>query len=158
MPTHVFQPSRNPPTWWDRLLVHPLDTTVAFISVVFGTIVILSALIPVFVPSKSIDKFPFWVAVAVAVFLVAGGLLAVIGLNWPGDEVDHGWALERFGWMLSSGGLITYALTVAYSYIGSVFSWGIPLMLGIGCVIRVISVQKIEETTRKDIAEVHGEQ
>lgn len=90
MPTHVFQPIRNPPRWWDRLLVHPLDTTVAVIAVLFGVLVVLSLVAPDYVPSKSMDRMPWPVVILVSGFLGTGGVMALTGLNWWCDNVSPG--------------------------------------------------------------------
>lgn len=58
MPTHVYQPVRNPPSWRDRLLVHPMDTTVAVVAVLFGVLVALSLVVPEFIPSQAMDTMP----------------------------------------------------------------------------------------------------
>lgn len=156
MPTHVYQPTRNPPSWWDRLLVHPLDSSVAGIAILFSVLTCLSLLVPEFIPSKSMDRMPWWIVVAVSGFLGTGGLLAIIGLNWQGDSVSKGWALERLGWMLACGGFATYAMAVCFHYPASIFSWSIPLALGGGAALRYWSVVRIEKTMRKTIAEVKG--
>lgn len=157
MPTHVYQPTRNPPSWWDRLLVHPMDSTVAAVSLIFGALAATSLLAPGFIPSKSMEQMPLLVVILVSVFLAAGGTLSLIGLNWPGEDVSTGWALERFGLLLSAGGFIAYAISVSWHYPESVFSWVVPLLLGLGGLLRCLSVLMIERHTRRTIAEVKGE-
>lgn len=157
MPTHVYQPLRNPPTWRDRLLVHPLDTTVAVVSVIFGVLVALSLILPDFIPSKSMDKMPWPIVVLVAGFLGLGGGIALTGLNWWGDNVSAGWAIERFGWLLAAGGFITYALSVSWHYPSSAFAWAVPLALGLGAVIRAVSIVLIERGVRQKLAAVEEE-
>jgi len=158
LPTHVYQPLRNPPTWLDRLLVHPLDMTVALIAFGFGLLVAISVASTTFSPSKSMDQMPLVVVVLVAVFLTSGGAISLVGLNWSGDEVSKGWALERFGWLLSLGGFAVFAISVSWHYPGSVFSWGMPLALSIGCLLRFISLVLIERSTRKIITETENDQ
>lgn len=154
MPTHVFQPTRNPPRWWDRLLVHPLDTTVAAVAVLFGVLVVLSLIVPDFIPSKSMDKMPWPIVVLVSGFLGTGGLLSLTGLNWWGDKVSTGWAVEQFGWWLAAGGFATYSISVAWHYPESAFAWGVPLALGIGAVVRAVSIIMIERSVRRTLKEV----
>ena len=157
MPTHVYKPLNNPPSWWDRLLVHPMDTTVAVVSILFGAIISLSICIPGFVPSKSMEQMPLFIGVLLAAFLAAGGALTLIGLNWWGDVVSHGWALERFGWLVSAGGFVGYSISVAWRFPDSVFAWGVPLALGLGGLLRFWSIVMLERSTRRTIAEVNGE-
>ena len=99
-------------------------TTVTLVAVFFGVLVALSLFVPEFIPSKSMDKMPWPVIVLVSGFLGSGGLLALVGLNWWGDMVSRGWALERFGWLLATGGFTTYAISVSWHYPASVFAWG----------------------------------
>lgn len=152
MPTHVYQPLRNPPTWRDRLLVHPMDTTVGVVSIFFGVLVALSLVWPEFTPSKSMDRMPWSVVILVGGFLGTGGAMAVVGLNWWGDKVSFGWLLERFGWLLSAAGFATYAISVSWHYPGSLFSWGIPLALGAGALLRWYSIGRIEKSVRQTLA------
>lgn len=156
MPTHVYKPVHSPPSWWDRLLVHPMDTTVAVVSILFGALITLSLAVPSFTASPSLDSMPTFVGILLAVFLASGGALTLVGLNWTGDVVSHGWALERFGWLLSVGGFVTYAISVCRYFPESLFSWGVPLSLGLGGLLRVWSLVKIEQATRSTIAEVKG--
>lgn len=154
MPTHVYKPLRNPPNWWDRLLVHPMDTTAAVVAVFFGALVALSLVLPEFIPSKSMDKMPWPVVILVSGFLGTGGGIALTGLNWWGDNVSTGWALERCGWLLAAGGFVTYSISVSWHYPESIFSWLIPAALGLGSAIRFLSILYIERGVRRTLAEV----
>lgn len=147
MPNHVYQPKHSPPTWVDRVLVHPMETTVIAASFSFGTLVSLSILVPGFVPSASMDKMPLMVVILVGLSLIIGGVLSIVGLHWQG-QLAKGWAIERFGWLLSFGGFGAFAATVFLFYPASMFSWGIPLVLGLGCLLRIWSVSRIESTFR----------
>ncbi|MGP5071654.1 hypothetical protein ACTXI0_04520 [Arthrobacter rhombi] len=140
------------------MLVHPLDTTVAVVAVFFGVLVALSLFVPEFIPSKSMDKMPWPVIVLVSGFLGTGGLLALVGLNWWGDSVSRGWALERFGWLLAAGGFTTYAISVSWHYPESLFSWCVPIALAAGCLLRFVSIVRIEKSVRRTLAEVKGGQ
>lgn len=155
MPTHVYRPLRNPPNWVDRLLVHPMDTTAATIFVFVGVVAGVSVLFD-FSPSKSMEALPFILVLVCAGFLVAGGIFILIGLNWWGDEVSWGWAIERFGWLLGAGGMLTYGSAVWAAFPGSIFSWSIVIFLGLGSVLRFWSIVMIEKTTRQTIREVKG--
>lgn len=154
MPTHVYRPLRNPPTWWDRLMVHPLDTTVALVALVFSLLLALSVVFTDFKPSSSLEDMPTYICAAIAVAFAAGGTLVLVGLNWMGEEVSRGWALERFGWLLSAGGFIGYAIAVSWHHPASVFSWGIPSALALGALLRFWSIILIERSTRRTIEEV----
>lgn len=154
MPTHVYHPTNTPPTLWDRLLVHPLDNAVALMAVMFGLTSGSSVLMPGFVPSSTMDEMAWPVVALVSSVLLLGGVIGLLGLHWQGDTVSDGWALERLGWLLSSAGFLVYSIGVGASYLGSLYSWGVPLGLALGCALRVWSVVKIERGTRQLIKEV----
>ena len=134
-----------------------MDTVVAVLSLVFGALAAGSLLLDGFIPSKSMDQMPALVVILVALFLAAGGMLSLVGLNWNGDDVSTGWALDRFGLALSGGGFAAYAISVSWHYPESLFSWVVPLGLGLGGFLRFVSVVLIERHTRRTIAEVTGE-
>lgn len=156
MPTHVYHPTNNPPTLWDRLLVHPLDNTVALLAVMFGLTSGASLFAPDFIPSATMHELAWPVVALVSAFLLGGGVVGLIGLHWCGDTVSDGWALERLGWLLSFAGLLVYAISVGASYPSSLYAWGVPLGLALGCALRVWSVVKIERGTRQLIKEVRN--
>lgn len=156
MPTHVYQPARTPPTWWDKTLVHPMENMVAAIAIVFGALVGLSLVFPDFTPSNSMDKMPWGIVLLVSGFIGTGGILALVGLHWTGNKVSLGWALERFGWLLSVAGFAAYSICVSWFYPNSIFSWLVPSMLGIASTLRWWSIICIERTTRRQIAVVKG--
>lgn len=156
MPSHVYKPRHDPPTWWDRLLVHPMDTGVALLAIQFAALITLSLMVPGFVPSRSMEELEMWIVFLVAASLGTGGLLAVVGLNWRGDEVSHGWALERFGWILASAGFAAYSVTVLTHFPGSLFSWAVPAALSLMSGLRLWSVNQIERNMRAVIPLAEG--
>lgn len=124
MPTHVYRPLRNPPTWFDRLMVHPLDTTVAAVCLVFAALLLASTLFEGFVPSRSLEEMPQYIRAALSLAFLGGGVLVLVGLNWMGEVVSKGWALERFGWLLSAGGFVGYSISVSRGITLRLFSRG----------------------------------
>lgn len=157
MPTHVYRPRRTPATWFDRLMVHPMDTTVAVVSLLFALLLSASAAVPGFYASDSARQMSPYTMTSLAVAFAVGGVLILMGLNWNGEEVSKGWALERFGWLLASGGFIGYSLSVATAHPSSLFAWGVPGALAIGALLRCWSVLLIERSTRQTLKEVRGE-
>lgn len=151
MPNHVYIPLRTPPTWRDRLYIHSMDLTVAGIAVMFGLTVGLSLILPDFVPSRSMDKMPWPITMLISFFMGFGGILAIVGLYWRGDDASEGWARERLGWVLAAAGFFTYAISVGWSYPGSLFSWGVPFALGVGSYIRVEAIKRIEREVRRAV-------
>lgn len=93
---------------------------------------------------------------AVSAFWTVGGILAIVGIFWFGDNVSTGWELERLGWILSAGGLLVYGVSTLWHYPESIYSWMTPTLLGLGGLLRFLSVYLIERHTRRVIAEVKG--
>lgn len=156
MPTHIYQPRHQRVTAWDRVLVHPLETGVSVISGVFGVVVLLGLLLPNFTPSPSLNEITGLLVAAQGAFLAVGGALAFAGLQWAGDDVSTGWALERFGWLVSAGGFLTYGAAVREEYPDSLLSWGLPIALGLSSLLRCWVVLLIERALRSSIAKVTG--
>lgn len=157
MPTHIYQPRRFPVTAWDRVLVHPLETAVGMLAGICGLVNLFSLVIPSFTPSPALENMWWPVVLAEGIFLAVGGALVFAGLQWVGDDVSTGWSLERFGWLLVAGGFITYGITVIVEYPDSLFSWGIPVVLGAASLLRCWVVLLIERAMRITIAEVKGQ-
>ena len=133
-----------------------MDVAVAILSLLFGVLALASLTFHGFTPSKSVENLPVLWVVLVAGFLSGGGMLTLIGLNWAGEDVSTGWALERFGWLVTAGGFTAYGITVLSQYPESVFSWVAPLILGLGGVLRCWSLFKLEQNTRLSILQPGG--
>lgn len=157
MPTHVYHPSRTPASWYDRILVHPFDNGVATLTAIFGLVMLVALSRQGFNPSTSMMRLPVPGATAVALGCAAGGPLALIGLHWTGETVSKGWALERFGWLLVTGGLGGYAIAVAWNFPGSLYSWLVPAILAACALLRFISLVLIERNTRRTLSAVREE-
>lgn len=156
MPAHVYKPLKDPPSLGERILVHPLETTVLVTAMVVGALIAASMAPGTFTPSSALEELPVAVVITVATLLLVGAWLGTVGLFWVGDTVSTGWELERWGWLLLAGGFLTYAGSVISLYPHSVFSWGIPTALGFGCLLRFVSVLLLERNTRRMIAQVRG--
>lgn len=148
MPTHVYQPPQ-PVTWLGRLLVHPLDTAVAVIAVSMSAVITLSLIFPEFIPSSTLERMPAVISILAAALLGGGGVAAIIGLNWTGDNISTGWELERWSWLAAAGGFITFGISASYQYKDSVFLWLPPMILALGAVLRAASVFLIELGVRR---------
>lgn len=154
VPAHVYKPLNDPPSLWDKILVHPMDFAVGLISVWFGVVTILAVIIDGFIPSPALEAIAPAIVFAVSTSLLLGGTTSLVGLFWNGDNLSTGWDLERVGWLMSTGGFISYSISVSMLYPFSVFSWGVPAGLALGCLLRFWAVVKLERNTRLMIAEV----
>lgn len=152
MPTHVYHPSRNPPRFIDRLLVHPFDNIIATLSILYGVLLLLAGFWGGEGPSPSFDQVPDWLAILVGAFATSGGVLALTGLHWSGNDVSRGWAFEKFGWILALAAFTSYVIAVLYVFPGSVLAWATPACLALGMGLRLVSLVLIERNERRQKA------
>lgn len=158
MPTHVYIPRHTRLTWYDRVLVHPMDNAVAVLAAVFGFTMLVALARQGFNPSASMLRLPHLVAAVVAVCCAAGGVLSLLGLHWRGETVSRGWAIERAGWLCITGGLAAYGISVGWNFPGSLYSWLVPALLALGAFLRFISLILLERNTRQTLTQVREEQ
>src|SRR5699024_8798791 len=130
MPKHQYVPDPRLQDWMNRILAHPFENSIAFISIAFGAALIVAAVYPEFTPSKSMDNIEPVSAVVMAIINVLGG------------EVD------RSGRRVAGTGLGVYGMTVAYSFPQSWFSWGQPFVLALACAVRVVALTITKRWTR----------
>ena len=150
MPQHVYLPIRNPPNWWDRVLVHPLAHAIAVIDTVFGALMTLAYPITGQVPSPAFNNVPWWLNFGAGAFLLLGGALVVVGIHWVGTNVSTGWKAELGGWTLTTGGLA--AVAIAFAAGTSPAAWLIPGILTLGSLIRWWALSLIIKTARAKAA------
>ena len=148
MPKHQYVPDPRLPDWMNRILAHPFENSIAFISIAFGAALIVAAITPEFTPSKSMDNIEPVSAVVMAIINLIGGVVTLIGVHWRSDNIGLGWVIERSGLLVAGTGLGVYGMTVAYSFPQSWFSWGQPLVLTLACGLRVVALTITKRWTR----------
>lgn len=148
MPAHVLHARHNPPTVADKTAIHSSDVTLAAAAVMVAVQVLLTALIPSYEPSPSLEGVNEALGLSLAAFAATGGTLWYLGLVWPGETVSVGWALERAGCWLTAGAWGAYATVVAIAYPEATISWSIPAVLALGALARSIVVWRIEQHVR----------
>lgn len=158
MPTHVYIPSRTPPRWFDRIMVHPFDNAVGFLCFAFGALMVAAlASGGWYNPSSSMMRLPAHIGFVVSSCLSTGGVLSLVGLHWTGETVSRGWHIERFGWLFVTAGLAGYAIAVAWHFPGSTTSWLVPGVLALAAFLRFLSLIFIERNTRRTLTAVREE-
>lgn len=157
MPSHVYIPVRNPPRWYDRVMVHPFDNAVGVLCILFGAVMLLALTVEDYHPSSSLLRMPQWIGFAVSASISVGGVLSLLGLHWTGESVSRGWHLERFGWLGVAAGLGGYGVAILFHFPGSTTSWLIPLVLTVAAFLRFLSLVFIERNTRRTLTAVQDE-
>lgn len=158
MPQHVYLPTRQPPKWYDRVLVHPMDHAAALIAAVYG--VCLSILFPATgqLPSDSFADLPEWIVFGSGLFLMLGGVLVILGHHWSDEMVSRGWGIEQGGWTFAGGGFV--ALALSFGFTGNFTGIVLAGALGLGSCLRWLSlvlmrggaralIEKAEEVDRR---------
>lgn len=148
MPKHQYVPDPRIPNWANRILAHPFENTIAVLSIVFGAALIVAAFVLEVVPSKSMENLEPMSALLLAIINAGGGVVTLIGVHWRSDNVGLGWVIERSGLLVTGAGLGAYGMAVLYSYPGSWFSWGQPIVLAIACGLRVVALTITKRWTR----------
>lgn len=157
MPSHVYIPVRNPPRWYDRVMVHPFDNAVGVLCILFGSVMLLALTVEDYHPSSSLLRMPQWIGFAVSASISVGGILSLTGLHWTGETVSRGWHIERFGWLGVAAGLGGYGVAILFHFPGATTSWLIPLVLAFAAFVRFLSLVLIERNTRRTLTAVHEE-
>lgn len=132
-----------------RILREPIGHPVAAFMAISGLALIVSAG-TAWRPSPSIDALPSHISVIIGILYLAGGVVALIGMQWRASNVSRGWDTERFGWWLLSSGLVFYTIIVASSHPESLLSWGSPASLALGLVLKTIALFVRERQDRED--------
>ena len=158
MPTHVYHPTRNPATWYDRILVHPFDNAIGLLCFLFGALMVAAlASNGGYSPSSSMMRLPVYIGFLTSSCLAIGGWLSLLGLHWTGEAVSRGWHIERAGWLFVTGGLAGYGVSVAVHFPESTIAWLVPGVLAAAAFIRFLSLLFIERNTRITLAAVREE-
>lgn len=155
MPTRVFHPINEPPHLWDRLRVHPMTNPIALGTALCGALLVMASVIPGYLPSQGLAAAPLWLELLTGIMLVAGGLLAIVGLHWPGEDIGAGWAAERSGWALMAGGWFSAAIAMMASGVpGNSLAVALIFSIAIGATGRFFAVLGIESQARRQVAEM----
>ena len=146
MPTHMDMPRGRRITWRDRVLTHPNDHAVAILATVFGVLMALTPLTGLG-PSKVMEQMPLWLVFLSGASMALGGVLTLVGLQWPKEPVSDGWAIEQAGWSGVFAGLASYAIASAYVTTAPAGAL-IPAVLTAGAAVRWLSFFYIRANAR----------
>lgn len=157
MPRHTYHARNEPPSFWDRVWFHPFEVSIALIWLVGATVMVGEVILQDFTPSPAMEEPADLTALllAVTLFIGAGGVLA--GLFYDQGNLMKDWLAERLGLVFGASGTLSYAVAVYWSFPGSILSWGIPILMALGCVARLIATFLEERSRRKAVAAMRGE-
>lgn len=135
MPTRLHKPLREgPPRITDRILAHPWELTIVSGAwAIFGGLLCWAWIDPGGGPSTILHQLDDWAAGAVAVALLASGLLVLAAVLWPGKD-STAWRLELAALPLGGAAWLAYALVAS-----SPFWQVLGVCYAAGCTITMIS-------------------
>lgn len=159
MPDHAPRARHDPLTWWDRARANVLSLTLTGLSVAAGGLIATDALVPDgrWVASYSLAMIPVWVQVLIAVLLVGGGVVTMIGVLVrrvrsmvlaPLTTLF----LERAGWlMLTFGWGTTAVAVVGNGRVGSTLALVNMIAITLGVLFKVVLLWQLEREVRQEI-------
>lgn len=139
----VYRPKHDPPSAWDRALLHPGVAVFGLWAVPNGALIFADPFIPDIVFSRSLGEIPYVLATAIGLFLMLGGAFVVVGVlnHWPSRA--HAWALEACGWVWIAGGYLAYTVAVINTFPSSINAWGSSLAIVTLAVLRILALWSI---------------
>lgn len=149
MPLHTYLTDRDPPTFWDHVLAHPFELTLAGGGGLGGVFAIIAAISPRATVSQSLDGLPELLAAIIGLLLILGGVGVVRGLLDDSPDLMIGWTYERGGIILTAGGWLAYGFAVLGSHPAAVLSWGIPLLVTASLALRFEAIRKRKKRLRE---------
>lgn len=143
----VYQPTREPPRWWERAIDHP-EVVVALASIITGVEIILDPWLPEFRPSPSMGELPRAMASYMGGVMFAAGVLVMVGLFNAWDNRSRAWRVESGGWVLIATGWTSYAVVVINAYPGSTIAWSCAVFIALVAVVRLLALKLMERRAR----------
>ena len=135
MPNRIYR-GHEPPTFFDHVLAHPWELTVAAFSALAGVLAVI-AVAGGAVVSPSIERLPDALAIAIGFMLAVGGALTARGLFDSHEDLMVGFGWERAGLVLTGCAWTVYAAVVVIAYPASILSWGLGATFALGAGLRL---------------------
>jgi hypothetical protein len=132
----------------DHWLAHPFELILAAWSIVFGTLLAISAFVPGFSPSPSLENLHPSLTLPIGLLYVAGG----IGTHWSYwcTSIDLGtaWTVERLSLLLLVASWTAYALAVIAASPDRIVQWGNGLAIASACFWRWVTIGRRAKSLR----------
>lgn len=153
MTRSTYVPLNDPPTLWDRVLIHTMEMAISVIMFVSGAKLILFVLGAARTEARGgpdrLHGMPPLVLALIGAVLILGAVLTLVALNWRAlHDMGRGWALERFGWSLVIAGMLSYTICVLSYFPDGIVDIPKFLLISLAAVIRIFALRKIEARVR----------
>lgn len=145
----TYRPTHKPPTWTDRLLVHPVQTIVLGLgTLVFGVLLALGQLVDGHAISPPVADLTAWQGWLMATALTVGGAVTLVAIVGHLPDWEAQIIAERLGTACAGIGWAMYAGAVALSdgrYQGAII---LGVTLAAACALRLVVLQMIVARAR----------
>lgn len=157
MPLRVYNRSaRKPPTLLDHGLAHPFEIVIAVFGCFIGLCLTIAQMLDIFglghhwfVVNPELEMIDDHLALAYGLALTVGSVFMLNGLLDDKDDLMIGWARERMGLLIATGGWSSIAFTIVTLQHNRVFAWGLSLSVAVGCMVRFAATRIEERRTRR---------
>ena len=151
MPHRTWHPTHEPPTWLDRVLVHPIQTVIlGGATLTFGLLLVVGLIHPAYEVSPPVAELHHWQGWLMAVAMVIGGTSVLAAIIAPLPDWEAQVIVERLGVAFGSIGWAMYAAAVALSDARHQGAIVLGAYLAGACVLRLIVIQMIIARRRGD--------
>lgn len=123
MPDRSHTPKSDPPTRMDHFKAHPDRAILSVVSIVVGILVTTAALVPGFVPSRSVEALALSPSISIGALLTFGGAWTWWGTITTHEEMRTVWNTLRSGLLALAFGWAGYAVSVLAAYPSSIIPW-----------------------------------
>ena len=146
----MYAPQHDPPLAVERFLATPGLALLAFWTILVAFQVALDPFSPRVLFSQALGELEPRTAILLGVFMLAGGVGALVGMLNAWDNRTRAWALERAAWVLVIAGWLSYSIIVARAFPGSTISWGSPLFYCLMAGARIVALALTERKARRN--------
>lgn len=145
----MYAPQHDPPLAVERFLATPGMALLAFWTILVAFQVALDPFSPRVLFSLALGELEPRTAILLGVFMLTGGVGALVGMLNAWDNRTRAWALERAAWVLVIAGWLSYSIIVARAFPGSTISWGSPLFYCLMAGARFVALVYTEKDARR---------
>lgn len=146
----MYAPQHDPPLAVERFLATPGLALLALWTAFVAFQVALDPLSPRVLFSQELGELEPRTAILLGVFMLTGGVGALVGMLNSWDNRTRAWALERAAWVLVIAGWLSYSIIVARTFPGSTISWGSPLFYCLMAGARIVALVLTERKARRN--------